>query len=97
MSSRRPNPVFSKEYGALLDAVVEARRAAGLSQRQLAARLGKAQSHICMIERRQRRIDALELYYMATAFQLTPEELFGRAARRIEAVRAADGAEAASG
>ena len=37
---RRPNPVFSDEYGVVRDVLVAARREAGLSQRALAARLG---------------------------------------------------------
>lgn len=70
---RRPNPVFSDEYAAIRNAIVQARRGAGVSQRQLAARLGKSQSHVVMIERGQRRIDALELMKMASA--LSPEPL----------------------
>jgi transcriptional regulator with XRE-family HTH domain len=86
---RRPNPVFSDEYRALLDVVRQARRQAGLSQRALAQRLGKAQSHIGMIERGQRRIDSLELYFMAKAVGVEPEALFEQIARRVDAVAAA--------
>ncbi|MDB5457353.1 MAG: hypothetical protein JWP92_2938, partial [Caulobacter sp.] len=46
-----PNPIFSAEYEILTELLVAARRQAGLSQRALAARLGKSASHICMIER----------------------------------------------
>jgi transcriptional regulator with XRE-family HTH domain len=78
--------VFSDEYRALLDVVRQARRKAGLSQRALAQRLGKAQSHIGMIERGQRRIDSLELYFMAKAVGVEPEALFEQIARRVDAV-----------
>ena len=87
--ARRPNPVFSDEYRALLEAVIETRRGAGLSQRDLAARIGKHPSHVGMIERGQRRIDALELYRMAKAFQVDPADLFDRIAKRVEAVQLA--------
>ena len=41
-ATRRPNPVFSDEYAAIRGLLVEARGRAGLSQRQLAARIGNA-------------------------------------------------------
>lgn len=82
---RQPSSVFSEEHRAMLKTVVEARRTAGLSQRDLAARIGKCPSHVGMIERGQRRIEALELYRMAKAFEIDPVEFLGRIARRIEA------------
>jgi transcriptional regulator with XRE-family HTH domain len=88
---RRPNPVFSDEYRVLLDVVRQARRRSGLSQRELATRLGKAQSHVCMIERGQRRIDSLELYFMAKAVGVDPGALFGQIARRLDDVAEAAG------
>lgn len=87
---RRPNTVFSDAYRALLSAVREARRDAGVSQRVLAARLGKSHSHVCMIERGQRRIDSLELYRMAQALRIDPNDLFGAIAERIAASDAAE-------
>ena len=86
---RRPNPVFSTEYQALRDVVREARRAAKLSQRGLAARIGKEPSHVAMIECGQRRIDSLELYRMAKALGVPPAELFGRIAARLDTLDAA--------
>jgi len=83
---RRPNPVFSDEYRALLEVVRRARSRSGLSQKALADKIGKAQSHIFMIERGQRRIDSLELYFMAKAMGLEPEDLFGQIVRRVDAV-----------
>jgi transcriptional regulator with XRE-family HTH domain len=84
MFSRRPNPVFSDEYGVIRAAVVAARKDAGMTQSQLAARLGKAKSHVAMIERGQRRIDSLELYAMATAFGLDTGDFFADLARRLD-------------
>jgi transcriptional regulator with XRE-family HTH domain len=89
MYSRRPNPVFSDEYRVIREAVIQARRGAGLSQAELAARLGKAKSHVAMIERGQRRIDSLELYAMAQAFGLEPAAFFARIAERLDAFAAA--------
>lgn len=85
MYSRRPNPVFSEAYVVIREAVVQGRRVAGLSQAELAARLGKAKSHIAMIERGQRRIDTLELFRAAQAFGREPAGFFAEVAVRLEA------------
>lgn len=69
---RRPNTVFSDEYQALREALIAARRRARLSQRALADRIGKCGSHVCMIERGQRRIDVLEFYLIAHALGIDP-------------------------
>lgn len=84
---RRPNPVFSDEYRAIVQVLVQARREAGLTQRQLAARLGKATSHICMIETGQRRVDTLELYKMAHCFGVDPVRLYARISQQVDEVR----------
>jgi transcriptional regulator with XRE-family HTH domain len=65
-------------------AVIQARRAAGLSQADLAARHGKAKSRVAMIERRQRRIDSLQLFVMAQAFELDPLTFFASIAGRLQ-------------
>lgn len=76
--------MFTDEYRALIAVVVAARREAGLSQRALAQRLGKASSHICMIERGQRRLDTLELYQIAKAIGVRPSVLFCKIEDRLE-------------
>jgi transcriptional regulator with XRE-family HTH domain len=81
---RRPNPVFSPEYRAIVAVLIDARRRAGLSQRALAGQIGKSPSHVTMIERGQRRVDTLELLLMARAMNLDPLILVGRMASRIE-------------
>jgi len=73
---RQPNPVHSDGYRRLRQVLVEARQQAGLSQRQLAARIGKSASHICMIETGQRRIDVLEFDRIARSLGADPLELF---------------------
>ena len=81
---RRPNPVFGEDYAALRGVLKAARRRAGLSQRTLGARLGKCQSHINMIERGQRRVDTLELYFIARALELNPSDLFAEIVTALE-------------
>ena len=81
---RRPNPVFSDEYRALISVLVDARKRAGVTQRGLAGALGKASSHVQRIEGGQRRVDVLELYQIAKLLQVEPAQLFGEMASRLD-------------
>jgi transcriptional regulator with XRE-family HTH domain len=85
---RRPNPVFSPDYRILVEILTAARQRAGISQRGLATRLDRAQSHIFMIERGQRRVDLLEFYRLAHALGYAPSDLFREVADRLEALDA---------
>jgi transcriptional regulator with XRE-family HTH domain len=82
--ARRPNPVFSDEYRALVSVLVSARKRAGVTQRGLAGQLGKASSHVQRIEGGQRRVDALELYQIAKLLKLDPAELFEQIAAKLD-------------
>lgn len=84
-----PSAVFSEEYGVLVDLLVSARRKAGVSQRGLAARLGRSQSHINMIEKRQRRIEVREFYLLCRALGVDPAALFQCFSDQLDARRAA--------
>lgn len=86
---RRPNPVYGDEYRLLREALLEARRRAGLSQRDLAERLGKSHSHVARIECGQRRVDTLEFYHIARAIGVDPASLFDEVIRRLDAHGAA--------
>lgn len=86
---RRPNPVFSDEYGVVREVLIQARREAGVSQRVLAARLGKSASHVAMIERGQRRVDLLEFCRIATSLGVSPDALVAQIAAQLDALKAA--------
>ena len=83
---RRPNPVFSEEYRALRETILDARRRAGITQRELAKRIGKTPSHVACIERGERRIDTLEFYRIARALGLSPAALFTAVAEQLDAL-----------
>ena len=53
--------VFSRGYKTFLAQLRDARRAAGLTQENLAQRLGQTQSFVSKCERGERRIDVIEL------------------------------------
>lgn len=53
--------IHSNEYRTVIKKLREAREAAGLTQADVAEKLGKPQSYISKIERGERRIDIVEL------------------------------------
>jgi len=53
--------LFSSEYTALLGLLREVRESSGISQEQIAKRLGTKQSLISKVERGERRLDVIEL------------------------------------
>lgn len=60
----------STAYKAILRAVIEARKAAGLSQMELADRLKKPQSWVGKIEIKERRLDIAEFIAISRALGL---------------------------
>jgi transcriptional regulator with XRE-family HTH domain len=55
----------SKRYKALIGLLVARREAAGMTQSDLAARLGKSQSFVVRLESGQRRITVVEFMTLA--------------------------------
>jgi transcriptional regulator with XRE-family HTH domain len=74
-----PRSTFSKAYAVLIEVLVDARRAAGLTQVELAGRLAKPQSFISKIENKERRVDVVEFCAIAEAIGVEPEALLSRA------------------
>jgi transcriptional regulator with XRE-family HTH domain len=65
--------IFTGGHAKVVQAIIQARKAAGLTQRELADRLNKSQSFVALIETSQRRIDIVE--FIAIALTSTPERL----------------------
>lgn len=72
-----PKTIFGGEHRHLVDVLVDARKASGLTQAELAAKLGKDQTFVSIIERGQRRVDVLEFIAISEALGIRPEENFG--------------------
>ncbi len=68
--------VHSEPYKLLLEMLIEARTRAGLTQVELAARLGRPQPFISFVERGERRVDVIEFYAIMRAVGADPEEAF---------------------
>lgn len=67
--------VSSSKYRAVIDAIKAAREEHGISQRELARRLGKPPSFVNKIELLERRLDILEFIDIAEALGITAEGL----------------------
>ena len=69
------NTIRSKGQVALCQALVDARKNAGLGQEDLAERLKCHQSLVARIESGERRIDVVELVVLARAIGFDPFEV----------------------
>lgn len=67
----------NSEYQLLLGVLRATRQGLGVSQVELAERLGNTQTFVSKCERGERRIDAVELVEFAEALGVTPIELIG--------------------
>lgn len=70
--------VFSNRYSRFLAVIVQARKEAGLTQSELAARLDKPQSYISKAERGERRLDVIEFIDLSEALGAEPAKLIGQ-------------------
>ncbi|EQM88086.1 MULTISPECIES: helix-turn-helix domain-containing protein [Stenotrophomonas] len=76
--------IHRKEYVALIEAVRDARVAAGLTQAQVSAKLGRSQSFISDVETGKRRIDVVELRDIARLTGLSLANLIADFEKRIK-------------
>jgi transcriptional regulator with XRE-family HTH domain len=72
----------SKRHRILLALLIERRKAAGMTQAQLADRLGKSQSFIARLESGQRRVYVVELVKLAEVLGVEAGKVVG-AVRRV--------------
>lgn len=87
MTSSTHNP----DYRLLLGVLREARKQQGVSQVELAARLGNTQTFVSKCERGERRIDLVEFVEFAEALGVSPQEVLseylGRRVGRVSVRR----------
>lgn len=77
------NIIFSPEYEILPAALVEQRVRAGLSQRELAKKMGRSNAHISRIERQQARIEIVEFCNYVQACGADPVRIFSDILHRL--------------
>jgi transcriptional regulator with XRE-family HTH domain len=75
--------VFLQSYGVLTQCLVEARVGAGVTQIELAERLGRPQSFVSKVEGGDRRLDVIEFLQIITALNVDPEPIIQSVAAAI--------------
>ena len=73
-----PRSMFSGSYSRFCELLVSARRAAGLTQAELARRLRSPQSFVSKYERGERRLDVVEFLRIADAVRVDPCDVIRR-------------------
>ncbi|MGB0920629.1 MAG: helix-turn-helix domain-containing protein [Alphaproteobacteria bacterium] len=66
---------FTSEYALFRAMLVQEREKAGLTQAEVAARLGKPQSFVSKYEAGQRRLDVIELITIAKVIGFDPVKM----------------------
>jgi transcriptional regulator with XRE-family HTH domain len=78
-----PKSMFTPAYGLMLEALLDLRRSSGVTQVELAKRLGRTQAFISTFERGIRRIDLIEFYAIVRALGGDPVSIFADLVRRL--------------
>lgn len=77
--------IRSSGHKALCEALIDARKTAGLTQAELASKLKCHQSFVARIESGERRIDVIELIVLVRVLGKKAEELLALAEEATEA------------
>lgn len=67
--------IHNTRYQALLTLLLEARVEAGLTQKELATKLGRPQSFVSKTENAERRLDVIEFMDVCRGLDADPHEL----------------------
>ncbi|WP_038484220.1 helix-turn-helix domain-containing protein [Collimonas arenae] len=67
--------IYSQRYEALREVLQGVRHSAGLTQAELAQKLGRGQSYVSKIERGERYLDALEFILWCEACGASPGKI----------------------
>ena len=78
-----PKTIFTGANQIVVEVLRRARTEAGLTQAELALRVGRDQSHVSLVEGSQRRLDLVEFDALARAIGADPVELFAEISKRI--------------
>jgi transcriptional regulator with XRE-family HTH domain len=76
--------VFTYRYERFRSLLIEARRELGLTQADVAERLGRPQSFVSKYERGERRLDVIEFLSVSEILGLDPRSVVSELARLAE-------------
>ena len=76
-----PDTIHTARYRRFRELLTEARKAQGLSQEALAAKLDRVQTFVSKYERGERRLDVLEFIEIADALGIDPHAILKQMTR----------------
>lgn len=82
---KKKKTIHTPEYQALLELLREQRVESGVTQVEVAAALGEAQSFVSKCERGERRIDLIDLLRILRAIGVSPDEFLTELEERFPA------------
>lgn len=72
MARRMSKSIHSPQHAKLRELLIAARKKAGLTQQDVADRIGRPQSFVAKYEGGERRLDVIELLELATVLRVDP-------------------------
>ena len=79
--------IYSKQGTCLRETIVELRRDAGLTQRQLAVKLNRAHNMIGRLELGERRLDLVEFFWLCKACGADSAAVAQKLMRKLENIQ----------
>lgn len=79
--------IHSDEYEIVLKKLTEMRESAGMSQRDLAAKLDRENSFVWRIEHGERRLDVVEFFWVCEALGQDAKAVYAELAEEFRKVR----------
>lgn len=76
--------IYTREYAAMTRLLCEARENAGITQVELAEKLGQSQSFVSKFERGERRLDLIQLRTVCAVLGVTLPEFVNRLERALK-------------
>ena len=79
--------IYTRDYKAMLSLLRDVRKAAKVTQIELASRLGTTQSFVTKCERGDRRLDLIQMRTICDALEITLPEFVRRLEERLATLR----------
>lgn len=82
--------IYSKQGACLQEVLVELRKSAGLTQRQLAVKLKREHNMIGRLEVGERRLDLVEFYWFCKACEADPAKAAQQLMRKLDKIQSSE-------
>lgn len=83
MATAMRKSIYSRQSKLLCEELVKIRKSAGLTQRDLAKKLGRERSFVAKVELGERRVDLVEFCWICKACGVSPQNKTASLAKRI--------------